>query len=210
MSESRNNAVRILLQNLRATLNERLAVINELLETGADMNSVPPTDGLCCCSDRIESLESRIRELEGQKDSVRVWAVPPIGLTVEGKHSTASLGQKEITIAANNMPTINVSKIDAPAEEDEAELAEAEQADAEEAEAEEVEAEEAEDDQAEEEEGEEVEVGLTEFTYRGRTFYRDPDNYVYPVDADGEIMDDPVGTWDETRQRVVRLPTPES
>jgi hypothetical protein len=69
----------------------------------------------------------------------------------------------------------------------------------EEAEAEE--AEEEEDAEAEEEEEEAVE--LTEFTFKNRTFYRDGENQVYGLDEAGEIKEDPIGTWDETRQRVL-------
>ena len=53
-------------------------------------------------------------------------------------------------------------------------------------------------------------VSLKAFTVRGRDgqdrdYYRDPDNLVYALDADGELIDDPIGRWDEARQKILKL-----
>ena len=66
---------------------------------------------------------------------------------------------------------------------------------------EEEEEEEAEEEEEEEEEGEAVE--LEEFQFKNTTYYRDGQNQVYGLDADGELKEEPIGTWDVARQRVL-------
>ena len=80
-------------------------------------------------------------------------------------------------------------------EEPEEETEEAEEEPEEEAEEAEEEAEEAE----EEAEAEELE----EFEYKGSTYYRDSENNVFMTDEEGELVDQPIGTWNAARQRIV-------
>lgn len=93
------------------------------------------------------------------------------------------------------------------AEEVEAE-AEAEEVEAEAAEEEEVEAE-AEEEEEEEEAAEEEEVELEEFEYKGSTYYRDPENNVFMTDEDGELVQDPIGTWSEVKQKIILSKKPQ-
>lgn len=91
-------------------------------------------------------------------------------------------------------------EIEAEAEEAEPEEAEAE---AEEAEAEaEEEAEEAVEADGPEEDAEE----LVEFEYKGNTFYRDSENNVFMTDEDGDLVEDPIGTWNPERNRITMNP----
>jgi hypothetical protein len=53
---------------------------------------------------------------------------------------------------------------------------------------------------AEEEEG----IELEEFDYKGMTLYRDTENKVYRMDEDGALSD-PLGLWDEVKQRIKKL-----
>jgi cobalamin biosynthesis protein CobT len=55
--------------------------------------------------------------------------------------------------------------------------------------------------EAEEEEGEALE--LEEFEYKGSTYYRDPENNVYMMDEEGELVDEPIGVWSEVKKRIV-------
>jgi hypothetical protein len=64
--------------------------------------------------------------------------------------------------------------------------------------------EEEEEDEQVEEEGEAME--LTEFEYKGATYYRDAENQVYQKDADGDLDDDPIGVWNESKQKVLKYP----
>ena len=47
------------------------------------------------------------------------------------------------------------------------------------------------------------EVQLEEFEYKGSTYYRDSDGNVFMTDEDGELMDEPIGVWNEVKQRIV-------
>lgn len=107
---------------------------------------------------------------------------------------------------------LNVTELgDDSGAEDEAEAEGPEEAEVEEAEAEgpeeaEVEVEDAEGEEAEDEdaEGAEQALELTEFEYKGVTYFRDPENQVYQVDADGDLDDSPVGIWNEEKQKVLK------
>jgi hypothetical protein len=181
MNATRVNTIGVLLQNLRTTFNERLKVIEDILD--AQTNDVASESG--GFAEVIEGLEARIRQLETAAP-VNVWASPPIGLEVLNKAVTAAA------------PIVNVSKVAA----EEVEAQEEEVEEEEDAQEEDVQEEEAEPDFEEPDA-----VSLTPFTHRGREYYRDPDNTVYTVDADGELMDDPIGTWDEARQKILKLAT---
>jgi len=71
------------------------------------------------------------------------------------------------------------------------------------------EVEEEQEEQEEQEEEEEQEEGqaleLTEFEYKGVTYFRDPENQVYQVDTDGDLDDTPIGLWSEEKQKVLRF-----
>lgn len=64
--------------------------------------------------------------------------------------------------------------------------------------------EEVEEDQEEDQEEEAME--LTEFEYKGSTYYRDAENQVYQKDEDGDLDDDPIGVWNEAKQKVLKYP----
>lgn len=53
----------------------------------------------------------------------------------------------------------------------------------------------------EEEDGE----ALEEFEWKGVTYYRDSEKNVYRMDEDGDLQDEPVGRWNEEKQKVVRF-----
>jgi cobalamin biosynthesis protein CobT len=73
---------------------------------------------------------------------------------------------------------------------------------AEEAEAEEEEAE-AEEEEAEEEEAEADAEELEAFEYKGNTFYRDSENNVFMTDEDGDLVEEPIGTWNVERNKII-------
>jgi len=53
-----------------------------------------------------------------------------------------------------------------------------------------------------EEEEEEEEAELTPFKYKGKDYYMDGDCNVYALDEDGELIEDPVGIYDEKTRRI--------
>ena len=54
----------------------------------------------------------------------------------------------------------------------------------------------------EEEEEEEEGVELEEITYQGTVYYRDPEQYIYSVNEEGEVSEDPVGYWKEKTKNI--------
>jgi hypothetical protein len=56
--------------------------------------------------------------------------------------------------------------------------------------------------EVEEEEVEEEAMELEEFTYKGKTYYKDGENQVYQIGSDGELDDTPVGIWNEKTKRI--------
>jgi hypothetical protein len=59
-----------------------------------------------------------------------------------------------------------------------------------------------EEEEEEEEAAEEEENELTEFQFRGKTYYLDNENNVYGLDTDGELIQEPVGVRDEKTGRI--------
>lgn len=106
--------------------------------------------------------------------------------------------ENEVLDSENGIEEVEVTKEEADAEEAEVEESLGEE-EAEEDEEDEAEAE-AEDEEAEEEA---AEVELEEFEYKGATYYRDGDGNVYMTDEDGELQEEPIGVWNEAKQRIV-------
>lgn len=52
---------------------------------------------------------------------------------------------------------------------------------------------------------EEEELAVEEFEYRKRTYYRDTANNVYAADEDGDIVSEPIGTWNPQTKKIVPL-----
>jgi len=59
-------------------------------------------------------------------------------------------------------------------------------------------------DEEEEEEAEEEAVEYEEIEYKGVTYYKDSENQVYVLDADGDLDDTPVGVWNEEKKKVLK------
>jgi hypothetical protein len=78
----------------------------------------------------------------------------------------------------------------ATTEEDDAEVEEEDDAEVEE-----------EEDDAEVEVEEEA-VELEEFTYKGKTYYKDGENQVYQMDKNGDVDETPVGIWNDQTKRI--------
>jgi hypothetical protein len=86
-------------------------------------------------------------------------------------------------------------EVDEEVEEEEAEEEEIEE---EEEVEEEVEEEEAEEEGIEEEEAEEVE----EIEWKGQTYYKDTEGYIYRATGEGELEEEPIGVWNDKKQIV--------
>jgi hypothetical protein len=54
---------------------------------------------------------------------------------------------------------------------------------------------------------EEVEE-YTEITWKGVTYFKDSENYVYAQDDDGDLVEQPIGYWKEDTQKLVKYKAP--
>ena len=54
------------------------------------------------------------------------------------------------------------------------------------------------------EEEEEEAVEYEEIEYKGVTYYKDSENQVYVLDADGDLDDTPVGVWNEEKKKLLK------
>lgn len=123
---------------------------------------------------------------------------------------TATTANSDSEEPASNTQVVNTEVADAEGEEaddtDDADVDEA--GDADEAGTGEADADETGDDDeagdADADEADEEEEGLEEFTFKGKTYYKDGDNLVYILNSDGELNEDPVGRWNEAMS-VVRF-----
>jgi hypothetical protein len=98
---------------------------------------------------------------------------------------------------------VEVEKVDVQEDAEGTEEQDAEEQDVEGTEEEQQEEQEVEQEQDAEEEEQALE--LTEFEYKGVTYFRDPENQVYQVDTDGDLDDTPIGLWSEEKQKVLRF-----
>ena len=76
-------------------------------------------------------------------------------------------------------------------------------ADEEDADKEDADEEDADDDDDDDEEDDDEEESLTEIMYKGKKYYMDGEYNIYGVDAEGELVEDPVGLYDEKTRRIV-------
>lgn len=118
--------------------------------------------------------------------------------------------QASSTVATETTQNSEDEEIEIEIEEEQ----EQEQADAEEEEQEaeeeqeveeEVEADADAEEDAQEEEAEQEE--LTEFEFKGVTYWRDSENQVYKVDDDGDLDDTPFGLWSSEKNKILKFQT---
>ena len=130
-----------------------------------------------------------------EDSEIKFVDVPVVNLNV------AQLGE-ETDAESAEAEDAEEAELEVQEEAEEAEDAEgAEVQEAEEAE----DAEGAEEDQEDaEEEAEEQALELTEFEYKGVTYFKDPENQVYEVDVDGDLNDSPIGIWSEEKQKLLK------
>jgi len=197
-------SIRDLFYGLEMSIRERFRVIEDILRTRSQEGNE------AALLQRIEALEARVEALSVAEELLP--KSPMKGLEVVQKAPVASVpapvvtpsaAPAVVTPAAAPAATPVVQKTVAqpvaqkvtPVVEAEVEIdLVSEIAPESEAEAE------PEEDVAEEEA---AEVELEEFEYKGATYYRDPDNNVFATDDDGELVEEPFGTWNPVKQRIV-------
>jgi outer membrane murein-binding lipoprotein Lpp len=154
---------------------------------------------------QVERLSKRILhlELDAENRALEVKTTPffgssivpePTGMHVRRLSDVCDDSKTTLKAIVNGLtPPPNATKIVTIA----SHVEEVHQEEAEEEVEEEAEAEEAEEAEAEGEE-------LTEFEYKGTTYWRDSENLVYSVDGDGDLDDTPIGVWSEEKKKVLK------
>ena len=130
-------------------------------------------------------------EAEAEVEAAEAEAAEAEALDADLDAGEIEAGAKKVLVGAVNKLVVVTSDDEEEEEEQE----------------EEEEVEEVEEEEEVEEVEEEVEqqVELEEFDYKGKTYYRDPDNNVYRTDDEGDLIDEVVGVWDPVKKIVRRI-----
>lgn len=134
----------------------------------------------------IKELISAPLNLAGPSEVKTVTIIPRMG-----QDSTGNMPDNSVPTSAPSVTEDESSVADADAEASDASDA-SEAAEAADAEAD------------DEEEEEEEALQLEEIEYKGVTYYRDSENKIYQLDADGDLDETPVGIWHEEKQKVLK------
>lgn len=194
--------IRELFRGLEATLHERLAMIEQVLHS-VEKPKIPLYDNEFV--QRIGRLERLVASSQSHDTSLLEARITALEENLASVFSDVDRMKETQTSFKPIMPSpilpLRSHVIEMPVNElllsgDEKHVDEEppvevdEQVEEEEVEEEEEEAEE------EEEEGEEL--ALEEFTYKGKTYYKDDENQVYEMDEEGGVSD-PIGSWNGKR-----------
>ena len=163
----------------------------------------PVSDGCGKWFDALRDLQIDLPEKVPKVPVVLTESVAITSITetpVKKEPVVQEVPVKKVALLVEEEDVVLVEETEEEVEEaEEAEEAEEVEEEAEEAEEEVEEAEEEVEEAEEEEEG----VELEEIIFKGKTYYKDPENNVYMPTDDGGCSDDPIGTWDVARSRVL-------
>ena len=192
-------SIREIIRDTRAGINTRLDMLEMLIQNARPLPSTSVDTSnieimLQLLTSKINSIESKVNDIiESKYDE----DLPSLIL--------------EDDVIQDNKQVVQEKKEEKMVQEKKEEEVEEEMEEKKEEEVEE-EVEEEMEEEVEEEMEEEVEEEmvqeeqeLTEFEYKGMILYRDAENKVYQMDEDGELVDTPIGVWNETKQKVLRI-----
>ena len=187
-------SIREIIRETRASINARLDMLEMILQNGKPSVSSNPVD-LSRIEFMLSSLSSKINSIENKLNEQKQEELPSIIIDDV---------VKQVIINNDNQSIHDEQEVfeESQMEEEEEKKNEEQQEQEEEKEKEEEEEEEEEEEIVEEEV---VEQELTEFEYKGMVLYRDGENKVYQMDEDGELVDTPIGVWNEAKQKVLRI-----
>lgn len=151
-------------------------------------------------------LPGNIYEISSVMDNsdIKFVDIHPTNNKVEGSvEEVEEVEVEEVEVEEGSVEVEEEESVEVEEEEEEEEVEVEEE--------EEVEVEVEEEEEEEEVEEEEVEVEeeeqtleLTEFEYKGVTYFRDTENQVYQVGSDGDLDDTAIGVWSEDKQKVLK------
>jgi hypothetical protein len=191
--------IRELFRGLEATLHERLSMIEQVLHS-VEKPKVPLYDHEFVS--RIERLEKLVAASPSNHSLLysRLTAAEANLASLFSEIEQIRSAQKSVSLPSPILPLRSFT-VEVPVNElllsgDEKHLDEEPPVEVDEELAEEEE--EAEEEAAEEEEEEEEGLAVEEFTYKGKTYYKDEENQVYEMDEEGGLSD-PIGSWNGKR-----------
>jgi len=192
-------SIRDIIRETRASINARLDMLELLIQNGKPSVSSNPVD-LSRIEFMITSLSSKINSMENKMNDIinnnKQEELPSIILEEKEDEKDEKEVVKEIIIQEKKEEEVVEEVVEEVLEEEEEVVEEEEEEVVEEEVIEE----------EEEEVVEEVEQQeLTEFEYKGMILYRDGENKVYQMDEEGELVDTPIGVWNEAKQKVLRI-----
>lgn len=166
--------IRELFRSLETTMRQRMDVIEEIVRASSSKPTVK--------EDPFSNIYNILNHHEVTMRSIY--------------ESITNLTEQLTKISNSRMPVEAVAAVESDTDDTPVEAVEAEvEAEVAEAEALETPDESVEEEVEEEEEVEVEELELEQFTFKGHTYYRDSDNNVYGQDEEGDIIDEPIGTW---------------
>lgn len=180
--ESANHALLMMVHGVK----NELASLRISMDTPQTILPLRPIDGI----EVIPKREISIPEPETEPLS----AADRLLLNKKARKALEAEEMGEVRTDAYPLSEETEEEVEMDVEDVEAEAQEAQEAEAEAEVEEEAEAE------AEAEE-------LEEFEYKGSTYYRDSENNVFMTDSDGELVDQPIGTWNSLKLRIIMTKT---
>jgi hypothetical protein len=196
-------SIREIIRDTRAGINTRLDMLEMLIQNARPLRSTSVDTSnieimLQLLTSKINSIESKVNDIiESKYDE----DLPSLIL-----EDDVIQDNKQVIQEKKEEKMVQEKKEEEVEEEMKEEMKEEKEEEVEEEVEEEME-EEVEEEMEEEVEEEMVqeEQELTEFEYKGMILYRDAENKVYQMDEDGELVDTPIGVWNETKQKVLRI-----
>jgi hypothetical protein len=188
-------SIREIIRDTRVSINTRLDMLEMLIQNNKaqpmNQHQSNPVD-TSNIEIMLQLLTSKINSIEDKVNNI-----------IHSKHEELP----SITVEDSVVDDKKEEKEMVQEEEEEKEMIQEEEEEVVQEEEEEVVQEEEEEEVVQEEEEEVVqeEQELTEFEYKGMVLYRDGENKVYQMDEDGELVDTPIGVWNETKQKVLRI-----
>ena len=224
-----DHLIKSIFRNLESNIHERFSIYEDILSktlvngNGSVEQSIQVQRSDPAVLDRMNRVETALKSMMDSVHSVQeqvrqyhkeMEALRKRMTILEAAQKTVAPVPEEVQqeIATNEVihaPELAEAEGAEVEEQDEEEVFEEVEVEEEEEEVvEEEEEEEEEEEVEEEEEGEEVELSLEAFVYPRdkKTYWRDDDNVVYPEDEDGNVIDTPIGVWNEKTQKIHPLP----
>jgi hypothetical protein len=201
--------------NLERTIHDRLNVIQEVMQqtrsatpqaTYSGNTNYAPCQDTSMLLQKIYTLETTVQQMNTEMSSLRekiekndILPLRPIdGIEVVPKREVV-LETEEKPLSFADRLLLNKKARKALEAEEMGEVYKDEQP----MDVVEPEEEEKEEEEEEAEEEQEEQEELEEFDYKGSTYYRDSENNVFMTDEEGELVDQPIGTWNGAKQRIV-------